>query len=194
MESRPLKTSSLVRRAAALLLAGAAAGAFAQVPADPVDEVPPDAKRNVLDLNYRTQDLKPRTVDFQVRETKLEILIELPADVLFDFDKATLRPASAKALANAAELIRTKSKGPVKIAGYTDAKGSAPYNKKLSEHRAQAVRNHLVKIEGLKKVSFNVRGFGADNPVAPNAKPDGSDDPEGRQKNRRVEIVMRKAN
>lgn len=186
-----MKTSSFLRSATAMLLAGAAT-ALAQVPAEPPVDVPADAKRTVLDLAYRIQELKGKSVDFQVRETDLEIMIELPADVLFDFDKATLRPASTQALANAAEMIRTRSKGPVKIWGYTDAKGSAPYNKKLSEHRAKAVRDHLVQNESLKKISFNVRGFGADNPVAPNTKPDGSDSPEGRQKNRRVEIVMRK--
>jgi outer membrane protein OmpA-like peptidoglycan-associated protein len=174
--------------------------AFAQAPAEPIESIPVDAKRTVqdlnytkLDLNYRTQDLAPKTQDLQVRETNLEILIELPADVLFDFDKATLLPASTQALLSAAEMIRNKSKGPVKISGYTDAKGSASYNQKLSERRAKAVRDHLVKEGGLKKVAFNVKGFGADNPVAPNTKPDGSDNPEGRRKNRRVEIVMRKS-
>jgi outer membrane protein OmpA-like peptidoglycan-associated protein len=49
-----------------------------------------------------------------------------------------------------------------------------------------------VKEAGLRGISFSTKGYGADNPVASNTKPDGSDDPEGRQKNRRVEIVMRK--
>jgi outer membrane protein OmpA-like peptidoglycan-associated protein len=182
-----------MRRASVVAL-GALAGtlALAQAPDESMAPVPANAKRTILDLNYRIQDLKPRTVDYQVKETDLEILIELPADVLFDFDKDTLRPVSAQALTNAADLIRAKSKGPVRISGYTDAKGSAAYNQKLSERRAAAVKTYLVKDGGLQKVRFDVKGFGAENPVAPNTKPDGSDDPDGRQKNRRVEIVMRK--
>ena len=193
-----MKTFPFLSSAAMLFLLGGAP-ALAQAPAEPVEGVSVGVKRTVLDLKYQspdlkyqTQDFKPKSVDFQVRETDLEILIELPADVLFDFDKDTLRPASAQALANAADMIRNKAKGPVKISGYTDAKGSAPYNQKLSERRALAVKNHLVNNGGLQKVAFNVKGFGAENPIAPNTKPDGSDNPEGRQKNRRVEIVMRK--
>jgi outer membrane protein OmpA-like peptidoglycan-associated protein len=193
-----LKTSPFLSSAVAFFLLGGTA-ALAQAPAEPVEGTSVGMKRTVLDLKYQSQDFKyqiqdfkPKTIDFQVRETDLEILIELPADVLFDFDKDTLRPASTQALANAADMIRTKARGPVKISGYTDAKGSAPYNQKLSERRAQAVKNHLVNKGGLQTVAFNVKGFGAENPIAPNTKADGSDNPDGRQKNRRVEIVMRK--
>jgi len=70
----------------------------------------------------------------------------------------------------------------VRIDGYTDAKGSDPYNQRLSNRRAESVRNWFVSKEGLKDVSFATRGYGAKNPVAPNTKPDGSDDPAGRQK------------
>ncbi len=164
----------------------------AQPPGDPPDSVPADAKREVLDLHYQVQDLKSKTETLQVKETELEVQIDLPADVLFDFDKATLRPIAQQALNEAAEVIRTKAKGTVRIFGYTDAKGAATYNQKLSEKRALAVRDFLVKNAGLGKVPFSTRGFGAENPVAPNAKPDGSDNPEGRQQNRRVEILIRK--
>ena len=78
------------------------------------------------------------------------------------------------------------------IEGHTDGKGKDDYNQKLSERRAQSVRDYFVKDEGLKGLSFSTKGFGKTKPVAPNAREDGSDDPEGRQKNRRVEIVVRK--
>ena len=55
------------------------------------------------------------------------------------------------------------------------------------------MRTWFVEKEGLKRASFSTQGFGAKKPVAPNTKPDGSDDPEGRQKNRRVEIVVKKS-
>jgi outer membrane protein OmpA-like peptidoglycan-associated protein len=162
------------------------------VPADPPDSVPGDAKREVLDLRYVVEGTAAQVQDLKVRESDLEVQIELPADVLFDFDNDRLRPTAKASLDRAAEVIKEKSKGPIRITGYTDAKGNDNYNKKLSERRANAVRDYFVKEAGLRGKPFKTQGLGAANPVAPNAKPDGSDDPEGRQKNRRVEIVIRK--
>jgi outer membrane protein OmpA-like peptidoglycan-associated protein len=54
------------------------------------------------------------------------------------------------------------------------------------------VKSWFIEKEGLGKMSFATKGYGASRPVAPNKKPDGSDDPDGRQKNRRVEIVISK--
>ena len=63
---------------------------------------------------------------------------------------------------------------------------------RLSQNRAKSVKTWLMTREKLKGTKFVTQGFGAKNPVAPNTKPDGSDDPTGRQKNRRVEIVFAK--
>ena len=70
----------------------------------------------------------------------------------------------------------------VRIGGNTDPNGSAAYDQKLSEHRANEVRDWLVKRKGLKGVRFATQGFGAKNPCAANTKSDGSDNPEGRGK------------
>jgi len=144
------------------------------------------------DLMFRGQEVGGRVEDLQVKETPTEIHIELSADVLFDFDKAEILPKAQEALKQVAQVIREKAKGVVHIEGHTDAKGSEAYNQKLSERRANAVRDWLVSKEGLKNVNFATSGLGSRKPVAPNKKPDGSDDPEGRQKNRRVEIVVKK--
>ncbi|MEX0804869.1 MAG: OmpA family protein [Candidatus Binatia bacterium] len=149
-------------------------------------------KFQILDLIYRVEDIGGKTVDLQVKETPTEIRIELAADVLFDFDKADIRPDAHKALNQAAGIIRDKAKGLVRIEGHTDSKGSDSYNQKLSDRRAKSVRDWLVKNEGLKNVRFQTSGFGAQKPAVPNTKRDGSDDPDGRQKNRRVEIVIGK--
>jgi outer membrane protein OmpA-like peptidoglycan-associated protein len=131
--------------------------------------------------------------DLQVKETATEIRIELAADVLFDFDKSTIKPEAATALNRVAQIIRDKGKGnTVRIEGHTDGKGNASYNQGLSVRRAESVRQWLVQKEGLGQGNLTTQGFGASKPVAPNTKPDGSDDPEGRQKNRRVEIVVAK--
>jgi outer membrane protein OmpA-like peptidoglycan-associated protein len=140
-----------------------------------------------------TQGAAGTTQDLQVKETATEIRIELAADVLFDFDKATIKQEAASALHNVAEIINDKGKGrSVRIDGYTDSKGGDAYNQKLSERRADSVKQWLAQKEGLPLAKMTTQGFGSKKPVAPNAKPDGSDDPEGRQKNRRVEIVLAK--
>jgi outer membrane protein OmpA-like peptidoglycan-associated protein len=145
-----------------------------------------DIRGSVVDMGGKTQDL-------QVRETATEIRIDLAADILFDFDKATIKPAAAAALHGAAEIIkgRDASNRAVRIDGYTDSKGTAAYNLRLSERRAESVKEWFSQKESLSN-EMVVHGYGATHPVAPNTKPDGSDDPAGRQKNRRVEIVLLK--
>jgi outer membrane protein OmpA-like peptidoglycan-associated protein len=174
--------------AALLLLLLLAATTAAQ---DPEREVPPGAKLKVLDIVYKVESFGGQVVDLQVKETDTEVRIELAADVLFEFDKATLLPKAEDTLKKAAGFVRERAAGVVQIEGHTDAKGDDAYNQRLSERRADSVRQWFVG-HGLRDVQFSSRGLGETKPVAPNAKPDGSDDPEGRQKNRRVEIVIRK--
>ena len=127
-----------------------------------------------------------------MKESDTDVRVELAADVLFEFDKADLLPKAEETLTKAAEFVKERSTGGViRIEGHTDAKGSASYNKKLSLRRAESVKTWL-ETHGLVGMRFSSEGFGADKPVAPNTKPDGSDDPDGRQKNRRVEIVITK--
>lgn len=127
-----------------------------------------------------------------VQDSPKELRLFLAADILFDFDKASIRHDAAKALQQVAAIIRAKSKGAVRVEGYTDSKGAAAYNVRLSEQRAAAVKAWLVSNETFDAATLLTRGFGAQNPVVPNTKPDGSDDPGGRERNRRVEIVITK--
>ena len=156
------------------------------------DQVADPSKNKILDLVFKVQDLGGKVQDLQVKETDQEIRIELAADVLFDFDKADLRPAAQTTLHQAAGIIQDKAKGAIRIEGHTDSKGNDAYNQKLSERRAASVKAWFIDKEGLGNKQFTTQGFGAKKPVAPNTKPDGSDDPDGRQKNRRVEIILKK--
>jgi outer membrane protein OmpA-like peptidoglycan-associated protein len=124
--------------------------------------------------------------------TATTIEVSLPADVLFDFDKADIRPTAQNVLHEVAQLLRERAHDLVTIQGYTDSLGSESYNQRLSERRAVAVKSWFGANEGLAKMRFTIAGFGARNPVAPNRKPDGSDDPEGRQRNRRVTFIIPK--
>jgi outer membrane protein OmpA-like peptidoglycan-associated protein len=169
---------------------------WAQAPAGRSDQ--PAVK--VLDITGQVVDIVGIASDVKginlgipgshVTVTPREIRIELPADILFDFDKADIRPSAADALKKAAALLRERAKGPVNIEGHTDSKGNPPYNQTLSERRAESVRKWLVEREWLKNLKFTIQGFGATRPKVPNTKPNGSDDPNGRQINRRVEIVF----
>lgn len=120
--------------------------------------------------------------------SNLNIDINLAADQLFDFDKAVLKPEAEAELTKAYLQFKNQPKAKVTIVGYTDGKGSANYNKDLSLRRANAVKDWFQK-KGSQNSIF-VEGKGAANPIAPNTNPDGSDNPEGRAKNRRVEIKV----
>jgi outer membrane protein OmpA-like peptidoglycan-associated protein len=146
----------------------------------------------VSDLVLRIEDMGGKIQSLEVKESPVEVRIDMAADVLFDFDKAEILTKAQQTLAQAAQIIRERAKGVVRVEGYTDAKGSDSYNQKLSERRAVSVKTWFANKEHLRDVQFSTQGFGAKNPVAPNTKPDGSDDPEGRQKNRRVEIIFQK--
>src|SRR4051812_39317169 len=101
-----------------------------------------------LGVTGNVQGLQQAMRDLGAQETNLEIKVDLPADVLFDFDKSDIRADAAKALAQLATIIRAQPKGHTRIEGYTDSKGDDAYNQKLSERRADSVRKWLVEKEG----------------------------------------------
>ncbi len=146
----------------------------------------------VEDLVFRVEYIGGAVQAIEIKESATQVRIDLAADVLFDFDKSDILPKARQTLAQAAQVIREKAKGQVRIEGYTDGKGSDTYNQALSERRADAVKSWFMNREGLRTVAFVTQGFGAKNPVAPNRNPDGSDNPQGRAKNRRVEIIVNK--
>src|SRR5688500_14112506 len=76
-------------------------------------------------LQLRAEDLAGKVKDLAIKEAETEIRIELPADVLFAFDKAEIRPDAERALSEVAEIIKDKATGPVRVEGHTDSKGSA---------------------------------------------------------------------
>lgn len=128
----------------------------------------------------------------KISENENEITLELSSDVLFDFDKSNIKPEAAEALRKVAELLKQYPNQSISLSGHTDSKGSDSYNDKLSLRRAQSVRDHLVKRGGVTNRNLTSYGYGKKKPVVPNQKPDGSDDPDGRQRNRRVEIKISK--
>ena len=168
------------------------------------DPIPPGATGKVLPLQGRVTDLRgissavagkvdalnAALKDLGARATDTEIQIELSSDVLFDFDKSDLRPVAIPSLLKVVTVMQSYPAYVCTIGGHTDGKGGKEYNQKLSERRANSVETWLVGHGASNQM--NTQGFGDTKPVAANTKPNGSDDPEGRQKNRRVEITLKK--
>lgn len=114
--------------------------------------------------------------------------VNIPNELLFDFDKYELKPEARRSLLYIADLLNNRRKLPVTIEGHTDSKASNEYNMELSRKRALAVKQWFIEHKVYKAGEFRVVPYGESRPIAPNQKPDGSDNPEGRRKNRRVVI------
>gem|GEM_PF-5742086 len=122
-----------------------------------------------------------------ILETRSEArgMVVTLADVLFDTDKASLTPDARERLSKLAGILMAyPDPFQLEIEGHTDSTGSQDYNQQLSEERAQSVRDYLVQAGLAADKIVAVRGFGKTKPIASN------DTPEGRQVNRRVEIVV----
>ena len=145
-----------------------------------------------IDLIFNVETLAGAVVDLEVKETETEIRIELSGDVLFDFDKWDIRKEAEPVLANVGEIIKKYPSSKGMIDGHTDSKGADDYNMRLSQKRAESVKQWLVARANVNAGKFTTRGLGETKPAVSNTTPDGDDDPAGRQKNRRVEIVVRK--
>ena len=120
-----------------------------------------------------------------LRETTRGLVISL-SDILFDVDKATLRGGAEQNVRRIAAILNQYPEHQIAVEGHTDATGGDAYNQRLSEDRAAAVRLSLVA-GGIDPARITSRGYGKAQPVATN------DTPEGRQQNRRVEVIVRGA-
>ena len=124
-----------------------------------------------------------------VRDEQCAKRLAVAADVLFAFDQSTLTPDAEETLVVLGPKIQEAGVHPIVIEGHTDSIGSDQYNQTLSERRATAVKDWLVA-RHFAPTTAGTKGYGEARPLAPNGQPDGSDDPLGRQRNRRVEVVI----
>jgi outer membrane protein OmpA-like peptidoglycan-associated protein len=150
----------------------------------PVEIQRPGEIQKPTDIPARPATQTVRAVVISPCERRLSVV----GDALFDFDKASLRRDAEETLLAAASEIRQGGK-PVQVEGHTDSKGGDAYNMRLSEARATTVRDWMAG-QGLIPAETPIRGFGKTKPAVPNTTEDGQDDPDGRQKNRRVEVVF----
>ena len=112
-------------------------------------------------------------------------------NVFFDFDKWDLRPESFVELDRVVRLLQENPAIEIEMSAHTDSHGSDEYNFKLSDNRARSVMEYILS-KGIAPGRITSHGYGETVPVAPNSNADGSDNPEGRQLNRRVEFKILK--
>ncbi|MFQ5448489.1 MAG: OmpA family protein, partial [Saprospiraceae bacterium] len=110
-------------------------------------------------------------------------------NIFYDFDQATLRRESHSELDQLTGILKDHPEMKIEISSHTDSKGTEAYNLHLSQARAQAVVDYLIA-GGIDRERLIARGYGETRPIAPNQNPDGSDNPEGRQTNRRTEFTI----
>jgi len=118
----------------------------------------------------------------QTRDTVRGLVVNMP-DVLFDFNKYTLKPAARERLARVSGIVLAYPDLKLEIEGHTDSIGSEEYNQTLSEKRAATVRDYLVS-SGVSIANVVARGLGKSDPVADNSST------AGRKQNRRVEMIV----
>jgi outer membrane protein OmpA-like peptidoglycan-associated protein len=130
----------------------------------------------------RAQLLQQFNAVLPTRETPRGLVVNMQ-DVLFDTAKYTLKEPAKLALAKIAGIVISHPGLNLQIEGYTDSTGTAEFNQRLSEQRANSVRDFLMS-QGVNTQNMNAVGYGENYPVAPN------DTSSGRQLNRRVELVV----
>ena len=147
------------------------------------DSLRREAERANAALQQALQQLRSLVVEItNLRETSRGLVISL-SDILFDVNKATLKPGAEANLGRIAAILKQYPDKRISVEGHTDSQGSDDYNMRLSQDRASSVRTSLVA-GGVADSLIVARGFGESQPVATN------DTPAGRQQNRRVEIIV----
>ena len=126
---------------------------------------------------------------------KINVPLPKPPDIIiyFDFDSSNVTALGKLQLDSMVDRLSTDSTLKIEIQGNTDGKGSHEYNEKLGKNRALTCYNYFIK-KDIKKDKLSLVTFGMDRPVDKNTLDDGTDNPEGRRLNRRVEFrILNKA-
>jgi len=156
--------------------------------ADEIVELEKELKKleKIKELGY-----DPSLMDVDISNTKKfkpgdKIILER---IYFDFDKDFIREESVVELSKLYYFMTSNPDMIVEVAGHTDSRGTDEYNLDLSRRRAKSVQAWLAE-RGIKAKRVATKGYGEAKPIADNLKPDGSDDPDGRQMNRRIELTV----
>jgi outer membrane protein OmpA-like peptidoglycan-associated protein/tetratricopeptide (TPR) repeat protein len=127
---------------------------------------------------------EPQIVALEPPPTDGPIVLE---NIYYDFNMSYLQPASFPSLDRLVAMLKKYPAIVIELSAHTDSKGSNELNEKLSEARAKSCVDYLVG-QGIDASRLQSKGYAATRPIAPNTNPDGSDNPEGRARNRRTEF------
>src|SRR5918999_1398047 len=130
-----------------------------------------ELEKRSVELQEKELALEKAKLELQQQQSGRSLSMNLAGDVLFDYDKAVLKPAAEDALKKVAVVLSQFPESRVTIEGYTDSKGGKTVNLPLSRERANAVKDWLVKNGNIKAASVTAKGFGEESPVAPNTNP-----------------------
>jgi outer membrane protein OmpA-like peptidoglycan-associated protein len=145
------------------------------------------AKVIYINKNSRNDTLYSQDVCLKAFKINKPIKIQ---NIFYDFNKAGLRETSKIALDSLVTIMKDNPAIKIELASHTDSIGSDAYNINLSAARAQSCVDYIVS-KGIDKDRLSAKGYGKSVPVAPNSLPDGKDNPEGRQLNRRTEFTVK---
>ena len=153
-----------------------------------------EARRQAQEANQRAQSAESQQSELRqkllaqlnqilaTRDSARGLIVSMP-DVLFDTGSANLRPTARERLSKVAGVLIAYPDMRIEVDGYTDSTGNPMSNEQLSQERAASVQSYLTQ-QGVSASSISIHGFGEANPVASN------ESLEGRQQNRRVELVV----
>jgi outer membrane protein OmpA-like peptidoglycan-associated protein/tetratricopeptide (TPR) repeat protein len=150
-------------------------------------------KENYFSNNTKISTVKSVRSDSLNKDIAIQKVPETPIlipKINYDFDSDKLTPDSKKALdTSLVKILNDNPSFKMEIRSHTDNKGADAYNLKLSQKRAESVVRYLVE-KGFNANRFIAKGYGETLPISSNTNPDGTDNPEGRRKNRRTEFKI----
>jgi len=148
--------------------------------------------------NYSPKSFDVSTREYELSDTlnlrfNLEVKPEMPIvleDILFGYDSYELNDVSMNFLdTKLIPILHDKPGIRIEISAHTDNKGNNSYNQELSQKRAESVMNYIIS-KGIDQKRLEAVGYGESRPIEPNEFEDGNDNPEGRSRNRRVEMKI----
>lgn len=135
-------------------------------------------------MDRQAAEMKRKLPEAAIAREGDKLYVALPSGILFDVDKKEIKPTARDSIAQAAEVLVKYPDTYITVEGHTDSTGTSEYNQKLSESRADAVRDMLMR-DGVPASRLSIKGYGESAPIADNSTPD------GRQLNRRVQLEIR---
>lgn len=135
-------------------------------------------------MDRQAKDMQAQLPEAAIAREDDKLYVALPSGILFDVDKTDIMASARDEIARAAQVLVKYPDTYITVEGHTDSTGATEYNQKLSERRADAVRNELLR-NGVSASRITIKGYGETDPIADNSTA------EGRQANRRVQLEIR---